>query len=73
MMVARYLDRLAHASHFDSWRTEELRDALATVDDAIVESRQPPDHGPGTVSIRFQIYRQRLRRELDRRAATTDP
>ena len=71
-MITRYLERLARSSHFDSWQTEELRDALVTLDDAILESRQPPGHGPGAVNLRFQIYRERVHRELDHRAATSD-
>ncbi|TDO48319.1 hypothetical protein EV651_12385 [Kribbella sp. VKM Ac-2571] len=71
-MITGYLDRLAHSSHFDSWQTEELKDALVTVDDAILDSARPTGHGPGAVSIRFEIYRQRLQRELDHRAAASD-
>jgi hypothetical protein len=63
--VSAYLDRLAHSAYFDSWRTEELNEALAAIDDALVER-------PGALNLRFQIYRQRLQRELDHRAATSD-
>ncbi|TCC07787.1 hypothetical protein [Kribbella soli] len=71
-MVAGYLDRLARSAHFDSWRTDELSDALAAIDDALGDRSPPPDGGPGVLNIRFQIYRQRLQRELDHRAAATD-
>ncbi len=70
-MATRYLDRLASSAHLDSWRTDELSDALAVVDDAL-DGRPPPGEGPGVVNIRFQIYRQRLQRELDHRAASSD-
>ena len=62
-----YLDRLAHSARLDSWLTEELAAALALVDDEIGERPEPPDGEPRVLNIRFQIYRQRLRRELDQR------
>lgn len=71
-MVTRYLDRLARSTHFDSWRTDELSDALTAIDDALVDSRPPPGRGPAVLNLRFQIYRQRLQRELDHRAASSD-
>lgn len=71
-MVTRYLDRLARSAHFDSWRTDELRDALTAIDDGLVDRRLPPGGGVGSPNIRFQIYRQRLQRELDHRAAASD-
>ncbi|WP_327635129.1 hypothetical protein OHB24_34775 [Kribbella sp. NBC_00482] len=71
-MITRYLDRLARSSHFGSWRTDELNDALSAIEDALVERRPPPGGGPGVLNIRFQIYRQRLQRELDHRAESSD-
>lgn len=71
-MTAAYLDRLAHSARFDSWRTEELADALASLDVEIGERWESPDGGPRVLNIRLQVYRQRLQRELDRRAAGGD-
>ncbi|MEU8226130.1 hypothetical protein [Kribbella sp. NPDC048915] len=63
------LRRLAHETRFDAWRTDELRAALASVDDELGLPRQRPDDRPRTLNIRLQIYRQRMQRELTRRAA----
>ena len=68
-MTAAYLDRLAHSARLDSWRTEELASALASVDDEIGERRESQGDGPRVLNIRLQIYRQRLQRELDQRSA----
>jgi hypothetical protein len=68
-MTSVYLDRLAHSARFDSWRTEELAAALASVDEGIDEGLSPSQSGPRVLNIRLQIYRQRLQRELDHRAA----
>jgi hypothetical protein len=72
MTSAAYLDRLAHSVHFDSWLTEELADALVSLDDEIDERRQPRQGGPRVLNIRLQVYRQRVQRELDQRAARGD-
>lgn len=71
-MTVAYLDRLAHSVRFDSWRTEELVDALASLDAQISERWQSQEGGPRVLNIRLQVYRQRLERELDRRAAGRD-
>ncbi|TCC21609.1 hypothetical protein [Kribbella sindirgiensis] len=68
-MEIGYLERLAGSERLDTWRTEELTGALATLDDAIGERRQPADGGPRVLSIRLQIYRQRVQRELRERGA----
>lgn len=71
-MTAAFLERLAHSAHLDSWRTEELAAALVCVDEEMGECRHRQGDGPGTMNIRLQIYRQRLRRELDHRSARGD-
>ncbi|MEV0790300.1 hypothetical protein [Kribbella sp. NPDC050459] len=68
-MTSVYLDRLAHSTRFDAWRTEELTAALASLDAEIDERWSPRQGGPRVLNIRLQIYRQRLQRELDQRAA----
>jgi hypothetical protein len=68
-MTSVYLGRLAHTTRFDSWRTEELAAALASLEDEIGERWERPEGGPRVLNIRLQVYRQRLQRELDRRAA----
>ncbi len=66
-MDSKYLDRLARSARFDSWQTMELTEALAMLDDAAADRPQVGSR-PQVVSIRLQIYRQRLLRELDERA-----
>lgn len=72
MTTPAYLDRLANSARLESWRTDELREALAALDDEMGERRQPRDGGPRVISIRLQIYRQRLQRELDQRTERGD-
>ncbi|HEY9337428.1 MAG TPA: hypothetical protein VIQ79_23510 [Kribbella sp.] len=71
-MTSAYMDRLAHSARFDSWRTDELADALASLDAEVGERCEQPQGGPRTLNIRLQIYRQRLQRELDHRTARDD-
>lgn len=66
-MDSNYLDRLARSDRFDSWQTEELLEALVVLDDAADE--HPRTGEPPVLKIRLQIYRQRLLRELNQRAA----
>jgi hypothetical protein len=71
-MTSGYLERLAHSARLDSWPTEELLAALASVDDEIGARCQPRGDGPRVLNIRLQIYRQRLQRELGQRTAAED-
>lgn len=67
-MDSRYLDRLARSARFDTWRTEELTEALAMLDQVAADRTQAAGR-PRVINIRLQVYRQRLLRELDERAA----
>ncbi|TCC66498.1 hypothetical protein E0H73_06390 [Kribbella pittospori] len=61
-----YLDRLARSEPLDSWQPEDLRAALAVVDD--LDAQRP--HTAGTarvIDLRLAIYRSRLRYELSQR------
>ncbi|MGZ0153572.1 hypothetical protein ACXJJ3_41345 [Kribbella sp. WER1] len=69
MTTSAYLDRLGRSATFDSWLTTELSEALASLDTELTERSRSPDGGPRVINIRLQIYRQRLQRELDQRAA----
>jgi hypothetical protein len=68
-MSSAELRRLAQSSRFDLWRTDELKSALVSVENELRRRRAAAEGRPRAISIRLQIYRQRLQRELDRRSA----
>jgi hypothetical protein len=72
-MTSAYLERLEHSARLDSWPTEELVAALASLDDEIGVRCRSRGDGPRVLNIRLQIYRQRLQRELGQRTAAEDP
>jgi len=63
-----YLDRLARSEQLSSWQLSELAAALAMLE-ALANNQRRPAGEARVIDIRLQIYRQRLRRELARRAA----
>ncbi len=63
-----YLDRLARSEPLSAWQLAELVAALRVLDTIARNQRQPAGEAR-VIDIRLQIYRQRLRRELVRRAA----
>jgi hypothetical protein len=67
-MESEYLDRLARSARFDTWRTEELTEALAMLDQ-VAAGRAEATGRPRVINIRLQVYRQRLLRELNERSA----
>lgn len=67
-MESSYLDRLGYSERLDVWRAEELTAALGVIDTIAGQSRRPAGEA-AVLDIRLQIYRHRLRRELDQRAA----
>jgi hypothetical protein len=63
-----YLDRLARSERLGSWPLADLAAALGMLDTLARNHRQAAGEAR-VIDIRLQIYRQRLRRELVRRAA----